>query len=233
MRLGCSSPLIGTGHTPLAPSSGELENRRMNILRLGVAVVIVAGLDAAAPAQPASTDQQLTSAQAPRTDHALGFYDLRLRRVVLVGGAGDPKEGDRDKVWSWSGTRWELVTDAGPPGRVNAGAAYDARSRKGSRRRGFSQGDGWRRVGSRRGQLGRGSGRLETNRRHRAARPPIAGGRQPRRRPDVRRDSGRRGLVRGRPIRGSCKAESGSASRPKARPAAAGRRLPTTANAGA
>ena len=98
----------------------------MNILRLGVAVVIVAGLDAAVPAQPASTDQQLTSAQAPRTDHALGFYDLRLRRVVLVGGAGDPKEGDRDKVWSWSGTRWELVTDAGPPGRVNAGAAYDA-----------------------------------------------------------------------------------------------------------
>ena len=102
----------------------------MNILRLGVALVIVAGLDAAAPVQPASTDQQLTSAQAPRTDHALGFYDLRLRRVVLVGGAGDPKEGDRDKVWSWSGTRWELVTDAGPPGRVNAGAAYDARRGK-------------------------------------------------------------------------------------------------------
>jgi hypothetical protein len=98
----------------------------MNILRLGVAVVIVAGLDAAAPAQPAFTDQQLTSAHAPRTDHALGFYDLRLRRVVLVGGAADPKQGDRDKVWSWSGTRWEPVTDAGPPGRVNAGAAYDA-----------------------------------------------------------------------------------------------------------
>ena len=51
---------------------------------------------------------------------------MRLRRVVLVGGAGDPKEGDRDKVWSWSGTQWELMTDAGPPGRVNAGAAYDA-----------------------------------------------------------------------------------------------------------
>jgi hypothetical protein len=98
----------------------------MNILRLGVALVIVAGLDAAAPVQPASTDQQLTSAQVPRTDHALGFYDLRLRRVVLVGGAGDPKQGDRDKVWSWSGTQWELMTDAGPPGRVNAGAAYDA-----------------------------------------------------------------------------------------------------------
>ena len=98
----------------------------MKILRLGVAVVIVAGIDAAPPAQPASTDQQRTSAQALRTDHALGFYDLRLRRVVLVGGVADPKEGDRDKVWSWSGTQWELMTDAGPPGRVNAGAAYDA-----------------------------------------------------------------------------------------------------------
>ena len=79
----------------------------MKILRLGVAVVIVAGLDAAPLAQPASTNQQLTSAQAPRTDHAVGYYDVRLRRVVLVGGAGDPKEGDRDKVWSWSGSQWE------------------------------------------------------------------------------------------------------------------------------
>ena len=34
----------------------------------------------------------------------------------------------------------------------------------------------------------------------------------------------RTGLVRGRPIRGNCKAARGSASRPKARPAAAGRR---------
>ena len=134
----------------------------MNIFRLGVAVVIVAGLEAAVPAQPASTDQQLTSAQAPRTDHALGFYDLQLRRVVLVGGAGDPKEGDRDKVWSWSGTLWELVTDAGPPGRVNAGAAYDAGRGKavvaGGSRKAMDGAD----VGSRRGQLGRGSGRLET-----------------------------------------------------------------------
>ena len=45
--------------------------------------------------------------QEPSTDHAVGFYDARLQRVVLVSGAGDPKDGDRDKVWSWSGTRWE------------------------------------------------------------------------------------------------------------------------------
>ena len=78
----------------------------MKILRLGVAVVIVAGIDAAPPAQPASTDQQRTSAQAPRTDH-VGFYDSRLRRIVLVGGPRDPKQDDHDKVWSWSGTGWE------------------------------------------------------------------------------------------------------------------------------
>ena len=63
------------------------------------------------------------------------------------------------------------------------------RSRKGCRRRRFTQGDGWRRVGSRRRHLGRRSGRLETNRRHRSTRPSIAGGRQPRRHFDVRRDS--------------------------------------------
>ena len=107
------------------------------------------------------------------------------------------------------------------------------RSRKSGRRRRFSQGDGWRRVGSRRGQLGRRSGasgsesptsrRAITNRWWKttaAASLCTAGFRQ-------------RGLVRGRPIRGSCKVESGSASRPRARPAAAVRRLPTTANAGA
>jgi hypothetical protein len=49
------------------------------------------------------------SAQGPRTDHAVGFYDSRVRRVVLVGGAGDPMSGDRDSVWTWSGTRWELL----------------------------------------------------------------------------------------------------------------------------
>ena len=64
------------------------------------------------------------------TDHAVGFYDPRLQRVVLVGGPGDPKQDDHDTVWSWSGTGWERLTDAGPLGRVNAGAAYDALAKK-------------------------------------------------------------------------------------------------------
>jgi hypothetical protein len=102
----------------------------MTILRLGLALVLVAPIHTATVAQPPSPDGRETAAEGPRTDHSLGFYDLRRRRVVLVGGAGDPKHGDRDTVWSWSGTRWELVTDAGPPGRVNAGAAYDARREK-------------------------------------------------------------------------------------------------------
>ena len=97
----------------------------MKILQLGLALLI-AGIQSAIAAQPASSDGRETSTQGPRTDHAVGFYDVRLRRVVLVGDAGDPKDGNRDKVWSWSGARWELLTAAGPPGRVNAAAAYDA-----------------------------------------------------------------------------------------------------------
>jgi hypothetical protein len=45
-----------------------------------------------------------TAAETPRADHAVGFYDERIARIVLVGDAGDPKHGDRDKVWSWRGT---------------------------------------------------------------------------------------------------------------------------------
>jgi hypothetical protein len=98
----------------------------MRIRCLAYALVLLAGLDSA-PAQPVASDNPATTADTPRADHAVGFYDERIGRVVLVGGAGDPKHGDRDKVWSWGGKTWERVTEAGPFGRVNAGAAYDAR----------------------------------------------------------------------------------------------------------
>lgn len=118
----------------------------MHILRHSVQWVLLTGLCSIA-AQPATTDGR----DGPRTDHAVGYYDLQLQRVVLVGGPGDPKDGDSDKVWSWNGARWDLVTDAGPSGRVNAGAAYETRGRRavlagGSRKRGGTWevvGDSW------------------------------------------------------------------------------------------
>lgn len=97
----------------------------MRALQIGVAVVLIAGIHSLAAQSPAS--DRGTATAAPRTDHALGYYDGRLRRVVLVGAPGDPKDGDRDSVWSWSGATWERLADAGPLGRVNAGGAYDAR----------------------------------------------------------------------------------------------------------
>ncbi len=48
--------------------------------------------------------------------------------MVIVGGAGDPADGGRDRVWSWSGHGWDVEADAGPPGRVNAAAACVASS---------------------------------------------------------------------------------------------------------
>ncbi len=83
-------------------------------------------LSAAGPQSPSSVTPTTPAASVPRTDHAVGYYDPGLRRVVLIGNAGDPTDAGRDKVWSWSGTRWEIVTEQGPPGRTNAGAAYDA-----------------------------------------------------------------------------------------------------------
>jgi hypothetical protein len=63
-------------------------------------------------------------APVPRLDHAVGAYDARLQRVVLIGAEQAPIGGARDRVWSWSGTQWEGVTDNGPLARTNAAAAY-------------------------------------------------------------------------------------------------------------
>ena len=86
--------------------------------------------------------------------HALGYYDPQLRRVVVIGGESDPKPGDRDQVWVWSGTRWTRAAESGPPGRVTAAAAAD-----GARRRAVVAGGGRKsadgiRLGDRGRQLG-------------------------------------------------------------------------------
>jgi hypothetical protein len=90
--------------------------------RVELAVILTVVIAAAATAQSDET-------QGPRTTHAVGYYDATLQRVVLVGGADEPRAADRDHVWSWTGTRWESMTDSGPTARGNAGAAYDARRR--------------------------------------------------------------------------------------------------------
>ena len=117
--------------------------------RGAVLAAVAAASSIGVSAQPSSSDRP--GAAAPmRTDHAVGWYDEALRRVVIAGGVGDAKDGERDRVWSWSGTRWELETDAGPPGRVNASAAWDTRLGKavvaaGSRKTG--DGARWEVVG--------------------------------------------------------------------------------------
>ena|SRR5688572_9868666 len=78
--------------------------------------LLAAGLAAAA---------QAMSGDGPPLNHAIGYYDAALGRVVMIGGESQAKAGDRDRVWSWSGARWELVTNDGPPARSNASAAYD------------------------------------------------------------------------------------------------------------
>lgn len=96
-------------------------------MRLIVPVLILAVV-AAARSTP-DADFAAGAADRPLPTRALGFYDATLRRVVIVGGPMELRAGVRDGVWSWSGARWELVTDSGPPSRGNAGVAYDARRR--------------------------------------------------------------------------------------------------------
>lgn len=85
-----------------------------------------AALATAATAGPAAAERDGAS-QGPRATHALGYYDATRRRVVLVAGAGTPRAGERDRLWSWTGTRWLPGSTDGPPARGNASVAYDGR----------------------------------------------------------------------------------------------------------
>jgi hypothetical protein len=121
--------------------------RVMRLLRLSP-LVVGAGVSALAVCA-AGLHAQPSPAPMPVLSHAVGYYDPHLRRAVVVGDAGDPTGEARDRAWSWSGTRWDLVTTSGPAGRTNAGGAYDrSRSRAvvaGGARKGA---DGqWRIVG--------------------------------------------------------------------------------------
>lgn len=103
------------------------------------------GFGAATPAQQRSTSD------TPALTHAVGYYDTRLNRVVLIGDAGDPADDAKDRMWSWTGSRWETMAIDGPIGRVNAAATYFRRrnvavvaggARKASERWG-THGDAW------------------------------------------------------------------------------------------
>ena len=76
----------------------------------------------------ASSAEQPPTPNVPR---AIGYDDRRMQRVMMIGGATDFTNQDLDKVWSWSTTRWELLTPAGPPSRANGAAAFDATAGRG------------------------------------------------------------------------------------------------------
>ena len=95
---------------------------------MGLGVILVVAGTTSAVAQALPSDQRTSDvARGPGVTRAVAFYDPSLRRVVLVGGAAQARAGDRDRVWSWTGTRWEPMPDSGPPARGNAAAAFDSR----------------------------------------------------------------------------------------------------------
>ena len=90
------------------------------------ALIAGAGVLASGQARPAEPGGS-PSTSGLRTTHAAGYYDAALQRVVLVGGVDQPTATERDHVWRWSGSGWDLVASSGPPGRNNGAAAFDAR----------------------------------------------------------------------------------------------------------
>jgi catechol 2,3-dioxygenase-like lactoylglutathione lyase family enzyme len=47
--------------------------------------------------------------------------------VFLLGGQPMDHRGRLDTLWSWNGTEWRVITDAGPSSRTLPGAAFDSR----------------------------------------------------------------------------------------------------------
>ena len=99
--------------------------------RAALVLLLTAAGCSPAAARQVDSGQDARAARAsdgPRTRRVLGYYDTALRRVVVVGGPeqlrGVPR---RDRVWSWTGARWEAMSDSGPPRAGNAAVAYDPR----------------------------------------------------------------------------------------------------------
>lgn len=53
------------------------------------------------------------------------IYHTRFKQMLLVNCVADPGKATWLTLWSWDGTRWQKVTQDGPPGRAVGGAAYD------------------------------------------------------------------------------------------------------------
>lgn len=60
----------------------------------------------------------------PRSGHALAYYSKR-HVVAMFGGASNA--GLATSLWTWDGTEWRCLADAGPPGRLDAELVYDAK----------------------------------------------------------------------------------------------------------
>lgn len=53
------------------------------------------------------------------------IYHTRFQQMLLVNCIADPGKATLLTLWNWDGTRWQKVTQDGPPGRILGGAAYD------------------------------------------------------------------------------------------------------------
>jgi hypothetical protein len=53
------------------------------------------------------------------------IYHPQLQKLLLVNCVTDPSQESPLKIWGWDGTRWQLVSEGGPSGRILGGAAYD------------------------------------------------------------------------------------------------------------
>jgi hypothetical protein len=54
------------------------------------------------------------------------IYHIRFKQVLLVNCVANPGTATVLTLWKWDGTRWQKVSQDGPPGRILGAAAYDS-----------------------------------------------------------------------------------------------------------
>ena len=87
------------------------------------AAVPVTGSTQAPDVVPTSTVEIIEN--PPSCWEADLIYHTRFKQMLLVNCVADPSKLTLLTIWNWDGTRWQKVTQDGPPGRILGGAAYD------------------------------------------------------------------------------------------------------------
>ena len=67
---------------------------------------------------PTLTANAVMETSPPPCQEAELIYHTQLQQLLLVNCVPDPSRETPSVIWGWNGTRWQKVTEGGPPGPI-------------------------------------------------------------------------------------------------------------------